>query len=154
MSVYDSVVPIVADNDIPRSFTTSPDRPFEMVGVRDQYLKLFDRNNQRLNQEEVVELANQPLFSKNTSRLTSLEDEANAKRKKEYNQQKFYKMSIEDLSYRISDTWSDVLDDTLSFEKKDGVRGFLEIFITSDRLVYLGITLFIFTILVLMIRSV
>jgi hypothetical protein len=154
MSVNNSIIPTVANEDVPKSFTTSPDRPFEMVGVRDQYLKLFDRNNQRLTEEEVVELANQPLFSKNTERLTTLSDEANVKRKQEYNQTKFYKMSLEDLAYRVSDTWSDVLDDTLTFDTSDGIRGFLEIFIVSDRLVYLGITLFIFTILVLMIRSV
>ena len=154
MSVEDSIVPIVADNDIPKSFTTSPDRPFEMVGVRDQYLKMFDRNNQRLTEEEVVELANQPLFSKNTERLTKLSEAANIKRKQEFQQQKFYKMSLEDLAYRLSDTWADVIDDLLTFDTSDGVRGFLEIFIVSDRLVYLGITLFVFTLLVLMIRSV
>ena len=87
-------------------------------------------------------------------RLTKLSDEANVKRKQEYEQTKFYKMSLEDLSYRVSDTWADIIDDVLTFNTNDGIRGFLEIFIVSDRLVYLGITLFVFTILVLMIRSV
>jgi hypothetical protein len=144
----------VADNDIPKSYTASPDRPFEMVGVRDQYLKLFDRNNATLTDEQVKELANQPLFKKDTSRLSTLSEEANAKRKQEYEEQKFYKMSLQDLSYRVSDSWHDILDDILLFDKNDGIRGFLDIFIASDRLVYIGITLFVFTILVLMIRSV
>lgn len=144
----------VADGDIPKSYTTSPDRPFEMVGVRDQYLKLYDRNNATLTQEQVVELANQPHFVNDTSRLDTMAQESNLKRKQEYESQKFYKMSLQDLSYRVSDTWSDIIDDTLSYDAKDGVRGFLEIYIASDRLVYIGITLFVFTILVLMIRSV
>lgn len=144
----------VADDDIPKSYTTSPDRPFEMVGVRDQYLKLFDRNNATLTQDQVNELASQPLFTNNTARLASLSEEANMKRKQEFEHQKFYKMSLQDLSYRISDTWHDMIDDILVYNKNDGIRGFLSIFIASDRLVYIGITLFIFTILVLMIRSV
>lgn len=144
----------VHDNDIPRSFTTSPDRPFEMVGKRDQYLKLFDRNNERLTDEQVKELANQPHFRKDPTRLAKLSDEANAKRQHEYEQQKFYKMSLEDLSYRISDSWHDILDDILYFDTSDGIRGFIDIFVSHDRLVYIGITLFIFTILVMMIRSV
>lgn len=144
----------VDDRDIPRSYTTSPDRPFEMLGVRDQYLKLYDRNNATLTQEQAAELANQPHFINDTSRIDTLSAEANLKRKQEYESQKFYKMSLQDLAYRVSDTWSDIIDDTLSYETRDGVRGFFEIFVASDRLVYIGITLFVFTVLVLMIRSV
>ena len=144
----------VTNNEVPKSFTSSPDRPFDMVGVRDQYLKLFDRNNANLTQEQVQEMANQPLFKKNTERLDTLSEEANQKRKQEYKEQKFYKMSLQDLAYRVSDTWHDILDDLLLFDKNDGIRGFLDIFIASDRLVYIGITLFVFTILVLMIRTV
>ena len=144
----------VANGDIPKSYTTSPDRPFEMIGVRDQYLKLYDINNTSLTEEQVEKLAKQPHFIKDTSRLDTLSAEANLKRKQEYESQKFYKMSIQDLSYRVSDTWSNIIDDTLAYDSKDGIRGFLEIFIASDRLVYIGNTLFVITILVLMIRSV
>jgi hypothetical protein len=144
----------VGDPDIPKSYTTSPDRPFEMVGKRDQYLKLFDRNNQRLTDEQVQELAKQPHFKKDTSRLTTLAEQANLQRQLEYEQQKFYKMSLQDLAYRTSDTWHNILDDLLYFDTDDGVRGFVEIFIVGDRLLYLGLTLFIFTVLILMIRSV
>lgn len=144
----------VGDQDIPKSFTTSPDRPFEMVGVRDQYLQLFDKNNERLTDEQVVELANKPHFTPDNSRIRSMSSEANEQRKQEYEQQKFYKMSLQDLTYRVSDSWSDILDDILYFDTNDGVRGFIQIFLNGDRLVYIGITLFIFTILVLMIRSV
>jgi hypothetical protein len=144
----------VTDGDIPKSYTTSPDRPFDMLGVRDQYLKLYDRNNATLTQAQAAELANQPHFVNDTSRLTTLGAEANLKRKQEYESQKFYKMSLQDLSYRVSDTWSDIIDDTLAYDSQDGVRGFLQIFVASDRLVYIGITLFVFTMLVLMIRSV
>lgn len=144
----------VADQDIPKSFTTSPDRPFEMVGIRDQYLKLFDKNNERLTDEQVAELANKPHFTPDNSRIKTMSEEANAQRKQEYEQQKFYKMSLQDLTYRVSDSWSDILDDILYFDTNDGVRGFIQIFLNGDRLVYIGITLFIFTILILMIRSV
>lgn len=144
----------VGDQDIPQSYTTSPDRPFEMVGVRDQYLKLFDKNNERLTDEQVKELAKNPHFTTDNSRINTLSSEANTKRKQEYEQQKFYKMSLQDLTYRVSDSWSDILDDVLYFDTSDGIRGFVQIFLNGDRLIYIGITLFIFTILVLMIRSV
>lgn len=144
----------VGDPDIPQSYTTSPDRPFEMVGKRDQYLSLFDRNNERLDDEAVKELATKPHFKPNKERLKKLADQANLQRRAEYEQQKFYKMSLEDLAYRTSDAWHDMIDDLLYFDTRDGIRGFLEVFIVSDRLLYIGMTLFVFTILVLMIRSV
>ena len=144
----------VAETEIPKSFTASTDRPFDMVGKRDQYLKLFDRNNERLTEEQVVELANEPHFKKSTERLAKLSDVANSKRRQEYEHQKFYKMSLQNLAFRVSDSWHDILDDLLYFDTNDGVRGFVNIFTVSDRLVYIGLTLFIFTILVLMIRSV
>lgn len=144
---------IIVDSDIPDSYTTSPDRPFEMIGVRDQYLKLQDVPNERLTDEQVQELAKQPHFENDTSRIDKMSQEANAKAESEFQERKLYNLSVKQIGFRISDTWHDIIDDMLFFNKNDGVRGFMDIFLKEDRLIYLGITLMLFTIVALFIRS-
>ena len=145
---------IIGDSDIPSSYTTSPDRPFEMLGVRDQYLKLYDVPNKRLTDDEVKQLADEPLLKPDDSRIDNMTKEANAKLEKDFEERKLYNLSIKQIGYRVSDSWHDMIDDALHFDYRDGARGFLEIFLKEDRLIYLGITLMIFTIVALLIRSV
>ena len=145
---------IIGESDIPSSFTSSPDRPFEMVGVRDQYLKLYDVPNKRLTDDEIKALAKEPHFKPDTSRIDKLTKEANEKEAQEFHERKLYNLSMQEIGFRISDSWHDIIDDLLHFNTADGVRGFVEIFLQHDRLIYLGITLMLFTIAPLFIRSV
>lgn len=141
-------------DEIPSSFTDSPDRPFEMVGVRDQYIQSFDRPNERLTDEQVQELAKKAQFNKSTERIDTLSDIANADSRQVFEERKLYNLSLKQIGFRISDTWVDMIDDLLHFNPRDGFRGFLDVFIRDDRLIYLGITMMIFSISALLIRSV
>lgn len=145
---------IIGDSDIPTSFTSSPDRPFEPIGVRDQYLELHDVPNERLTDEQVQELANQPHFKPDTSRIDKMTEEANEKEDQGFEERKLYNLSIKEIGHRISDSWHDIIDDMLHFNVQDGARGFLEIFLAHDRLIYIGITIMIFTIAAALIQTV
>ena len=144
---------IIGDSDIPTSYTSSPDRPFEMIGVRDQYLELQNVPNERLNDEQVKELANQPHFKPDSSRIDKMTKEANEKEQQEFEERKFYNLSLKEIGWRISDSWHDIIDDMLHFNFQDGPRGFIEIFLHADRLIYIGVTLMLFTIAALLIQS-
>ena len=141
-------------DEIPKSFTDSPDRPFEMVGVRDQYIKEFDRPNERLTDKQVQELAKQPQFNKSTERIDNLSNIANTNSRQVFEERKLYNLSLKQIGFRISDTWHGVIDDLLHMNARDGFRGFLDVFVREDRLIYLGITLMVFSISALLIRSV
>ena len=144
---------IIGDSNIPTSYTTSPDRPFEPIGVRDQYLELHSVPNERLSDEQVQELANEPHFNNDTSRIDKMTKEANEKELKDFEERKLYNLSVKEIAYRISDSWHDILDDMLHFSVQDGARGFLEIFLAHDRLIYIGITIMIFTIAAALIQT-
>lgn len=141
-------------DEIPKSFTESPERPFEMVGVRDQYLKEFDRNNQRLTEEQVQQLANEPTITRDTSRIDNMTKEANETSQQAFEERKLYNLSMKEIAFRLSDTWHDIIDGLLHFDTSDGFRGFIDVFIREDRLIYIGITLMIFSIASMLIRSV
>ena len=45
------------------------------------------------------------------------------------------------------------MDDILDYNPDDGVRGFVHIFTQSDRLMYIGILVIVFTIVLLLIKA-
>lgn len=145
---------IIGDSDIPTSYTTTPERPFEPIGVRDQYFALYDVPNERLTDEQVKELVKKPDFTPDTSRIDKMTKDANETESKDFEERKLYNLSMKEIAYRISDSWHDIIDDALHFDIQDGARGFLEIFLAHDRLVYIGITIMIFTIAAALIQSV
>ena len=149
-----SVNPIIEDTSIPSSFTPSVDRPFDPVGVRWMHEQDMNagRNNERLTDEQVQELIKNPEITKST-RLKDLTDAENIRRIKEQEEIKIYNMTVKDIAYRTSDTVHNVMDDMLDFNPNDGVRGFLHIFTRSDRLMYMGILLVIFTVILLLIKT-
>jgi hypothetical protein len=143
---------IILDSDIPTSYTTSPDRPFESIGVRDQYIDKYNVPNKELTDKE---RQNMPKDNNPNERIDKMTNEANEKSEAAFQERKIYNLSIQEIGFRISDTWHDLIDDVTSFNLlRDGYRGIIEIFVKDDRLIYLGITLMIFTIAALFIRAV
>jgi hypothetical protein len=144
---------VVVDSDIPSSYTSSAERPFEMVGVRDQYIDKYNVSNKDLTDEE---RQNMPKDTSNpTERIDKMTREANEKAQSEFQERKIYNLSVKEIGFKISDAWHDMMDDLLNIDlKNNGFRGVIEIFVKDDRLIYLGITLMVFTIAALLIRSV
>jgi chromatin segregation and condensation protein Rec8/ScpA/Scc1 (kleisin family) len=148
------VSPIIDDTSIPNSFTNSVDRPFDPIGVRwlhEQEMQ-SGRNNERLSDEQVKALIENPEITQST-RLEDLTSEENARREREAEEIKIYNLSIKDIAHRTSDTVHDIMDDMLTYNNDDGWRGFLHIFTKSDRLMYIGILIIIFTVLLLLIKT-
>jgi hypothetical protein len=140
--------------EIPQSFTASVERPFEPIGVRTLVSQLYDRNNQRLTDAQVAEMQinPQPTINPN-ARLEKFNEEANAQLAAESENQKVYNLSYRDVAARTTSTVHDILDDLVKFNPADGIRGFLHIFIQSDRLVYVGIIIIIVTLAIMLFRS-
>mgnify|MGYP000170973917 CR=1 FL=1 len=149
-----SVAPIIDDTSIPSSFTPSVDRPFDPVGVRwlhEQEMQA-GRNNERLSSEQIKQLIENPTITENT-RLRDLTDEENRRRELESDEIKIYNLSVKDIAHRTGDTVHNIMDDMLDFNPDDGVRGFIHIFTRSDRLMYIGILVIIFTVILLLIKT-
>lgn len=139
---------------IPQSFTASVDRPFEPLGVRTLISQLYDRNDQRLTDAQIAELLTNPQPTANpNARIEQLTEEANADAAIESESQKIYNLSPSDLATRTTSTVHDILDDLVNYNPQDGIRGFLHIFIQSDRLVYVGIIVIIITLAIMLFRA-
>lgn len=144
----------IEDEAIPRSFTASVDRPFDPIGVRELTTQLFDRNNQRLTDEQVQALVNNPQAPRDPNeRVKGMSDEANAEALAEFEEEKVYNLSMRELARRTTNTVHDILDDLVNFNPADGVRGFIQIFIQSDRLMYVGGIIIVFSLLVMLMRT-
>ena len=148
------VCPIIQDRSIPSSFTPSVDRPFDPVGVRSYHEEemMAGRNNERLSDEQVKALIENPEITKNT-RMQDMSQAENRRREEANEEIKIYNLSVKDIAYRTSDTVHSVLDDMLHYDSNDGWRGFLHIFTKSDRLIYVGILVLVFTIILALIKT-
>lgn len=145
---------VTVQQNIPKSFTPSVDRPFEPIGVRDLNTPGYDRNNQRLTDQQVKDMITNPPPPKDPNeRLNTLSAADNKKNQAEFESEKIYNLSLSQLATRTTNTVHDVLDDLVNFNPQDGVRGMLQIFTQSDRLMYIGIIVVIFTILMLLFKS-
>ncbi len=149
-----SVSPVTSDSSIPSSFTPSVDRPFEPIGVRTSNLDEIQagRSNERLTDEQVKALIANPQLTQST-RLQDLSRSANAARAAEDEEIKIYNLSVKDIAYRTSDTVHNIMDDVLDYNTQDGVQGMLTIFTRGDRLIYIGILVIVFTIIMLLIKT-
>jgi chromatin segregation and condensation protein Rec8/ScpA/Scc1 (kleisin family) len=145
---------MIEDTSIPNSFTPSVDRPFDPVGVRWMHEQEMQagRNNERLSDEQMKELIENPEITKST-RLRDMTEAENRRRMMEHEEVKIYNLSVKDIAHRTSDTVHDIMDDMLDFNPNDGVRGFVHIFTRSDRLMYIGVLVIIFTIILLLIKT-
>lgn len=144
----------MSTNGIPTSFTASVDRPFDPIGVRDLTAQLYDRNNQHLTDEQVQAIVQNPQPSVNPrARLEQLNANANADAQINYENQKIYNLSFRDLAVRLTNTIHDILDDLVNFNTADGLRGFIQIFTQSDRLMYAGIIIIIVTVAIMFFRT-
>lgn len=142
------------ETDIPKSFTASVDRPFEPIGVRELTTQLYDRNNQRLTDEQVQAIIDNPQPPKDPNqRIKNMSDTANAEALAEFEEEKVYNLSIRELARRTTNTVHDILDDLVNFNPSDGIRGFLQIFVQSDRLMYIGGIIIVFTLLVMLMKT-
>lgn len=149
MSKNVTVVP-----NIPKSFTPSVDRPFEPVGVRDLNAQLFNRNNERLSDAQVQQLiTNPPAKPDPNARVNELSAQENARLQREFESEKVYNLSLAQLAKRTTSTVHDIMDDIVNFNPSDGIRGFLQIFTQSDRLMYIGIIVIALTMLIMLFKT-
>lgn len=145
---------VTVQDDIPSSFTASVDRPFEPIGVRELTTQLFDRNNQRLTDEQIQEIITNPQPPNDPDeRIKRLSAEANAESQAEFQEEKIYNLSFREIANRTTNTVHNILDDLVNFNPADGVRGFIHIFTISDRLMYVGIIVIAFTLLIMLLKS-
>lgn len=148
-----SVSQTVQEESIPSSFTTSVDRPFEPVGVRDLTEQLYDRNNERLTDEQIQSMLNNPQPAPNpNARIDRMTREANAELSAEFESEKIYNLSVSEVAKRTTKAVHDILDDVVTFNVADGPRGFIQIFIQSDRLMYVGIIVIVITMLLMLLK--
>ena len=149
-----SVNATISSSSIPSSFTPSVDRPFDPIGTRWENLdeNITPHGNERLSDAQIKEIIENPQITVST-RLQRLTDEANKAREKEMEEEKIYNMTVKDLAFRTSDTVHEILDDIVSYNADDGMRGVVHIFTKSDRLIYVGIIIIVFTILLLLIKT-
>lgn len=144
----------IEESSIPKSFTASVDRPFDPVGIRDLTTQLYDRNNQHLTDEQIQQVINNPQPAPDpNARVKQMSKDENARAMAEFEQEKVYNLSLKQLANRTTTTIHDILDDLVNFNVKDGIRGFIQIFIQSDRMVYLGFIIVAFTMLVMLFKS-
>lgn len=130
------------NNEIPSSFSTSVDRPFDPIGVRDVFEEVPGRVNERLTDAQIRDMINNPPpQADGEARLRTATERENQRREAEQDEQRVYNMSVKQLASRTAQTVFDILDDTVNFEWRDGPRGVLRIFTSGDRLMYIGILL-------------
>ena len=145
------------EEEIPRSYTSSVDRPFEPVGIRwnheQEQLNRRPAEERRLTDEEVQELIRNPTIKPGGERIKKLTKEANEKREKEFEDVKIYNLSMKEIGERTTTTVHKVLDDMLMYDPADGMAGFLHIFTKEDRLMYMGILMIAFTIIIMLIKT-
>lgn len=145
---------VTVNQNIPKSFTPSVDRPFEPVGIRDLNAQLYNRNNERLSDAQVQQLINNPPPPPDPNvRIKELSKDENARLQAEFESEKVYNLSLFELAKRTTTTVHDILDDIVTFNPSDGIRGFIQIFTQSDRLMYIGIIVIVMTLLILLFKS-
>ena len=145
----------IIEDTIPKSFTISVDRPFEPIGIKqlyDQRLKPVDQS-ERLTDEQMIALTKNPIIEPNNERLQNLTNQANEKRLQDVKDVKIYNLSIKEIGVKTSSALHSILDDMLLYNPQDGVKGIIHIFTKEDRLMYVGITVIAFTIILMLIKT-
>ena len=103
---------------------------------------------------QVQQLINNPqLPTDPNKRIKGLSDDANAGALAEFEEEKVYNLSVRELARRTTNAVHDILDDLVNFNPRDGVRGFIQIFIQSDRLMYVGGIIIAFALLVMLMKT-
>lgn len=140
-------------SDIPKSFTASVDRPFDPVSVRLLTTQLYDRNNQRLSDEQVKAIIDNPQPGNPNARIEKLNADANASAITQATNENVYNLTFKEIGSRLANTVHDILDDLVNFNMADGIRGFINIFTQSDRLIFVGMIIILITIAVMFFRT-
>jgi len=144
------------NREIPRSFDQYIGPPFKPIHIRELYDKLQTPNKKRrLTDSEVQAIVQNPnKLLPQLNRLNVLSDDANNKLQEKAIIERFYNMNFQQIAENIVKTVANVIDDIITFEWSDeGLEGLIEIFVKDDRLIYLGMVVMIFSILVMLIRE-
>lgn len=147
------------NQEIPSSFDEYIGPPFKPISVREIYDNIQTPNTKkRLTQDQIqaiIQSPNKQLLPQ-LDRLKVLTDKANQKQTEKSIKERFYNLSLRQIVENLIDTVSNVMDDIITFKwsgKPGGFEGIMQIFTKDDRLIYLGIIIMIFSILVIMIRD-
>ena len=135
---------------IPNTFGREFRVPWYPIRVREIYdTPLQHKDNKWDDEEEMKRLINLPI--KKSTRLEDMSNELNRERFKAAEKSTTSNMSLKDISYKVSDSFTGLIDDLLTFNWKTG--NFTEIFFKEDRLMYIGITIVIFSFIIMLIRT-
>ena len=145
----------ISNYEVPRNYGRNigpPFKPIEVRNIHDDLHESYRRKNKRLTDTEIKELVLNPNLPKST-RLKDLSQTANEKTTARFHKEKFYNMSFTQIANKISNTVSDVLNDLLKYKLSQGFDDFVQIFGSEDRLIYLGMIIVVFSLIVMLIRT-
>jgi hypothetical protein len=139
---------------IPTTYSASVERPFDPISVRLLTTQLYDRNNERLTEEQVKSIIDNPQPGNPNARIEQLTDDANEEAIKTAKSDIMLNFSFPDMAKRLASTVHDILDDLLNYSfSQQGIQGFIGIFTKGDRLMFIGIIMILITLAVIFFRA-
>jgi hypothetical protein len=152
------------NQEIPSSFDDYIGPPFKPIHVREIYDQIRTPNDRkRLTEDEIQAIVQNPnkQLLPQLDRLQVLSDEANEKRQTKALRERFYNLSLQQILENIVGTVGGIVDDIITYRwsgdpdrgEPGGFEGILQIFTKQDRLIYIGLIVTIFAILVILIRE-
>lgn len=138
---YDYGPDLIDHQDVLGSLGSRVGPPFKPIGIRDIYDQQIRSDEERLSDEELRQLLNEPIVPDH-SRLDELSQEAN----KELYTKRIAEFGPKRIVQNIVSTLSSILDDIITYKWSHFPIGILDIFTKDKRLIYLSIFTIIMTI--------
>ena len=147
--------PFSEPKEISNRYESTIGPPFKPIPIR-QIWDPIDPGSvreKRLSEEEVQELIDNPMLEKST-RLSDMSIEANKEEVELQDSKKIYNMSVKNILTGTSDSVISTIDDLLNYRPSDGLYELINIFAKENRLIYLGILIVIFSLIIIGIRQI
>lgn len=133
------------------TYSNTPDRPFDPIGIRELHDKIPGYDNTRLTDDQILDLINNPEL-KPQRRLPDMTKEAQTAINKDHTDRDLMNLSLKQILTNTSNSVSDILDDLLSMNIFD-LKQIADILTKNDRMIYLGIILLFISIALIIIRN-
>lgn len=138
-------------NDMLAHYGSAIGPPFKPTPIREIWDPDPVNREKRLSETEMRDFIDNPLSPK-SNRLNELNYDANKESQELHQSQQIQNMSLQSIVEKIRVTLVNIIDDLLEYEMSEGVDEMMYIFTKEDRLMYVGITVAIFSFIVLLIR--
>lgn len=134
------------------SFGKDIDRPFDAIGVQEIHDKIAGQtDSKRLSDGEIRELIENPELTI-SDRLPTMSEQDNAARIQQLEDEKIHNLSVKQIARNTSTTFHDIMDDLLDIDGNFSLSLLMDIFTRRNRLIYIGIMLFFFSVGFMLIR--